>query len=116
MAEKRIADLLVDSFDLTTRRKYEVKKENGEVITTVYFPPLTRQERKKAMSLNTSDLALDISTQLLCQIAEKENGEKAFSFADVAKLQRCLPEKVLNELEIFALDLEPVKVEDAKKD
>ena len=115
MSDKRIADLLVDSFELKARRKYEVKKENGEVLTTLYFPPLTRQERKQAMALNKSDLALDISTQLLCQIAENENGEKAFSFADVAKLQRCLPEKILNELEIFALDLEPVQVEDAKK-
>ena len=116
MTEKRTADLLVESFDLTSRRKYDVLKANGDLLITLYFPPLTRQERKKAMSLNQSDLALDISTQLLCQIAEKENGEKAFSFADVAKLQRCLPEKILNELEIFALDLEPIKVEDAKKD
>ena len=91
MSEKRTADHLFDSFDLTTRRKFEVKKENGEVLTTLYFPPLTRQERKQAMALHQSALALDISTQLLCQIAEKENGEKAFSFADVAKLQRCLP-------------------------
>jgi hypothetical protein len=48
---------------------------------------------------------MDISTQMLCQIAELEDGTKAFASADAAKLQRELPERVLNDLELFLFGL-----------
>jgi hypothetical protein len=54
---------------------------------------------------------------MLCQIAELEDGTKAFASADVAKLQRELPERVLNELELFLFGLgEAAALEEAKKD
>ena len=72
MPNKRTIDLLVESFDLSVRRKYEIKNANGDVVTTLYFPPITRADRKKAQArANTTD-GLEISTQMLCQIAEKE--------------------------------------------
>ena len=53
---------------------------------------------------------------MLCQIAELEDGTKAFASADVAKLQRELPERVLNELELFLFGLgEAAALEEAKK-
>ena len=42
---------------------------------------------------------------MLCQMAELEDGTKAFAAADAAKLQRELPESVLNEVELFLFGL-----------
>jgi hypothetical protein len=83
----------------------------------LYFKPITRADRKKATTLAGSDEALEISTQMLCQMAELEDGTKAFAPADAAKLQRELPERVLNELELFLFGLggEP-SIEEAKND
>ena len=100
-ANARTIDLLVEAFDLNQRRKFELKNDNGDVIVDLYFKPITRADRKKASSLAGSDEALDISTQMLCRMAELEDGTKAFAPADAAKLQRQLPESVLNELELF---------------
>ena len=105
MPNKRTIDLLVESFDLSVRRKYEIKNANGDVVTTLYFPPITRADRKKAQArANTTD-GLEISTQMLCQIAEKEDGSKHFAPADAINLQREIPEKKLNEIELFMFDL-----------
>jgi hypothetical protein len=49
-------------------------------------------------------------------MAEREDGSKAFASADVPKLQRELPEKILNELELFLFDLEEEKVDESKND
>jgi len=64
-----------------------------------------------------TDEALDISTQMLCQMAELEDGARAFAPADAAKLQRQLPETVLNELELFLFGVgEEADIEEAKND
>lgn len=117
VASQRPVDLLTAAFDLNQRRKFEVKTENGDVVMTLYFKPITRADRKKATTLAGTDEALEISTQLLCQMAELENGTKAFAPADAAKLQRELPERVLNELELFLFGLgDGAGLEEAKKD
>ena len=38
---------------------------------------------------------------MLCQLAENEDGTKAFSPAEFGNLQNDLPENVLNEIELF---------------
>ena len=114
--KERTVDMLVGMFDLSERRKFEVKKPDGSVGMTLYFKAITRADRKRAQSLANSDQALDISTQMLCQMAEREDGTKAFASADVPKLQRELPEKILNELELFLFDLEEEKVDESKND
>jgi hypothetical protein len=54
---------------------------------------------------------------MLCHMAELEDGTKAFVSADAAKLQRELPESVLNELELFLFGLgAPEPLEEAKND
>ena len=74
-------------------------------------------DRKKAQQLAGTEEALDISTQMLCQMAELEDGSKAFAAADAVKLQRQLPESVLNEIELFLFGLaETADVEEAKND
>ena len=117
MAGNRTVDLLVGAFDLNQRRKFELKNAEGKKIVDLFFKPITRADRKKAQSLSGTEEALDISTQMLCQMAELEDGSKAFVSADAPKLQRQLPESVLNELELFLFGLgEEADLEEAKND
>jgi len=116
-AGNRTVDLLVGAFDLNQRRKFELKAENGKKIVDLYFPPITRADRKKAQQLAGTEEALDISTQMLCPKAELEDGSKAFASADAAKLQRQLPESVLNDVELFLFGIsEGDGLADAKND
>jgi hypothetical protein len=116
-ASQRPVDLLAGAFDLNQRRKFSIKNDAGDTVLDLYFKPITRADRKRATALAGSDEALDVSTQMLCQIAELENGTKAFAPADAAKLQRELPERVLNELELFLFGLgDDAGLEEAKKD
>jgi len=113
----RTVDLLVEAFDLNQRRKFELKNEAGDTVVDLYFKPITRADRKKAQSLAGTQEALDISTQMLCQMAELEDGTKAFASADAAKLQRQLPESVLNEIELFLFGVGgDAELEEAKND
>ena len=107
MASKRTIDLLTESYkeEMTTRRKYEWKNSNGDVIETLYFKPLTRYDRKKAQSVAGTDEALTITTHILCQVAELEDGSKAFKMADAEDLHRFIPENVLNDIELFLFNL-----------
>ena len=116
-AGNRTVDLLVGAFDLNQRRKFELKNAEGKKVVDLFFKPITRADRKKAQSLSGTEEALDISTQMLCQMAELEDGSKAFVSADAPKLQRQLPESVLNELELFLFGLgEEADLEEAKND
>ena len=116
-ANNRTVDLLVEAFDLNQRRKFELKNADGEVLVSLYFKPITRADRKKAQSLSGTEEALDVSTQMLCQMAELEDGTKAFAAADAPKLQRQLPETVLNELELFLFGIgEDASFDEAKND
>ena len=105
--KKRAVDLLAESFDISERKKFEVKNEEGEVVLDLYFKAITRADRKRASKLSETEDPLEISTQMLCQIAELEDGTKAFQAGDAIKLQRELPEKVLNEIELFLFGLDP---------
>ncbi len=117
VASSRTVDLLVEAFDLNQRRKFALKNEQGEILVDLYFKPITRADRKKAQSLAGNEEALDVSTQMLCQIAELEDGTKAFAPADAVKLQRQLPESVLNEIELFLFGVgEAADTEEAKND
>ena len=107
MANERTADLIINGFkdEMTTRRKYELKDSSGKILTTLYFAPITRFDRQKAQQLAGTDEALVVSTQLLCKMAQKEDGTPAFDMSDAPMLQRQLPEKILNEIELFLFDL-----------
>ncbi len=114
----RTVDLLVGAFDLNQRRKFELKTPAGEKLVDLYFRPITRADRKKAQTYANSVEALDISTQMLCQVAELEDGTKAFAAGDAPKLQRELPEAVLNDLELFLFSVadDTADIDDAKND
>ena len=104
-SKTRTVDLLVEAFDLNQRRKFVLKNAAGEPVVDLYFSPITRADRKVAQTMAQSDEALDISTYMLCQKAELEDGTKAFASADAPKLQRQLPESVLNDVELFLFGL-----------
>ena len=91
--------------------------ESGDVVLDLYFKAITRADRKRASKISSSEDPLEVSTQMLCQMAELEDGSKAFALADVAKLQRELPESELNRAELFLFDISGVPlVDEAKKD
>ena len=116
-ATQRTVDLLVGAFDLSQRRKFVLKNGDGDPIVDLYFKPITRSDRKRAQNLAGSEEALDLSTHMLCQMAELEDGTKAFAAADAPKLQRELPESVPNEVELFLFGLgADTDLEDAKND
>lgn len=118
MATERTADLILGAFqdEMVTRRKFDVKDSKGKVVTTVYFKPITRYARVKATQMAGPDAdPLIVSTQLLCQMAEKEDGTPAFDMSDAPMLQRQLPEKVLNDLELFLNDIK-IDIDTAKKE
>ena len=106
MANQRTIDLLVGSFDLNERRKFTLKKADGTPIVDLFFKPITRSNRVKVQSIANSEDALKQSTAMLCEMAELEDGTKAVAHADSVKLQRELPESVLNELELFLFGVE----------
>jgi len=115
--KKRTVDLLCGAFDLNERRKFELKDQKGDLLVELYFKPITRSDRIRAMATADSEDALKISTQMLCQMAELEDGTKAFAMADAVKLQRELPESVLNEIELFVHGLAADgSIEEAKND
>ena len=111
----RTVDLLVEAFDLNQRRKFTLSLGEDRHLD-LYFRPITRADRKRAQAAATnSEDALDVSTQMLCLIAELEDGSRAFSIGDAAKLQNELPETVLNDLELFLFGVgEPEDMATAK--
>ena len=117
MPTKRTVDLITEAFSdvMTARRKYELKNPSGDILKEIYFPPLTRFDRKQAQAAAGTDEALAVSTRLLCQLAQNEDGTRAFASADAENLKRFLPETVLNDLEIFMMDIR-LDVDSAKKE
>ena len=115
-ASQRFVDELVEAFDLNQRRKFVLTLPSGAT-RDLYFKPITRANRKKAQQLAGTSEALDISTQMLCEMAELEDGTKPFAAADAAILQRRLPESVLNEIELFLFGLSSdADLDEAKND
>ena len=103
--KERTVDRICGAFDLNQRRKFELTDSEGDLLVELFFKPITRSDRLRVQSIAQSDDALKQSTVMLCQLAELEDGSKAFALADVAKLQRELPEKVLNEGELFLFNV-----------
>ena len=114
---KRNVDLITEAFAdvMTNRRKYVLNKPDGSLLKELYFPPLTRHDRIQAQQLAGTEEGLVISTRLLCQIAQNEDGSKAFASSDAENLKRFLPETILNDLELFMMDLK-VDLNSAKKE
>ena len=107
MPAQRTLDTLKAAFDLNQRRKFDVKDDNGNVVVSLYFKAITRADRAKATHRAGSEDPLIVSTHMLCQLAELEDGTKAFHPSDFGNLQAELPENVLNEIEMFLFGVNP---------
>ena len=115
MPAQRTLDTLKAAFDLNQRRKFDVMDDNGNLVVSLYFKAITRSDRARATHRAGSEDPLVVSTHMLCQLAELEDGTKAFALADAPNLQRELPENILNEIELFLFDIK-LDVDTAKKD
>tara|TARA_R100001440_G_scaffold23906_1_gene38823 strand:- start:6707 stop:7060 length:354 start_codon:yes stop_codon:yes gene_type:complete len=116
MSEKRTLEVLREAFDLGKRRKFDVKDSEGNIITSLYFPAITRADRSRATKRAGTDDPITVSTHMLCQLAQKEDGTKAFHPSDFASLQNDLPETVLNDIELFLFNVNPdATIENAKE-
>tara|TARA_A100001391_G_scaffold134788_1_gene93612 strand:+ start:3020 stop:3373 length:354 start_codon:yes stop_codon:yes gene_type:complete len=117
MATKRNVDLITEAFSdvMTARRKYILNKPDGSLLKEIFFPPLTRYDRIQAQAAAGTDEGLAVSTRLLCQLAQNEDGSKAFASADAENLKRFLPESVLNDLELFMMNIQ-INPDQAKND
>ena len=82
MAKKEPSTFLKDAFDLSKRRKFDVKDDNGKTVCSLYFKAITRADRARATQRAGSDDPLVVSTHMLCQLAENEDGSKAFHPSD----------------------------------
>jgi len=117
MATKRNLEVLREAFDLNQRRKFDVKDNEGNIVLSLYFKAITRADRARATQRANSDDPLIVSTHMLCQLAENEDGTKAFHPSDFASLQNDLPENVLNEIELFLFGVNSnVTIENSKED
>ena len=115
--DRSAADIISAAFDMNRRRKYEVVIE-GRHIYDLYFKPITRADRLSVQGKAGTDEAIKMSTYMLIEKAEKENGEKAFSIGHVADLRRW-PEYLLNDIELFLFGVDAdgnPTIEEAKKD
>ena len=116
MATKRNLEVLREAFDLNQRRKFDVKDNEGNIVLSLYFKAITRADRARATQRANSDDPLIVSTHMLCQLAENEDGTKAFHPSDFASLQNDLPENVLNEIELFLFGVNSnVSLENSKE-
>ena len=116
MPAQRTLDTLKAAFDLNQRRKFDVKDDNGNTVVSLYFKAITRADRAKATHRAGSEDPLIVSTHMLCQLAELEDGTKAFHPSDFGNLQAELPENVLNEIEMFLFGVNPnLNVANAKE-
>tara|TARA_Y100001963_G_scaffold109319_1_gene151181 strand:+ start:876 stop:1238 length:363 start_codon:yes stop_codon:yes gene_type:complete len=115
-SKSRLVDQWVSAFDLNSRRKYTVKGKDGKALADLYFKPLTRSDRLRVMEAAGTEDGYKLSTTFLCQMAELEDGSKAFSLADVPKLQRELPELELAKAEAFLFEIDAGGLEDLKND
>jgi len=115
--DQRAADILSAAFDMNSRRKYELIIDEKHLLD-LYFKPITRADRLAVQGRAGTDEAIKMSTYMLIEKAELEDGTKAFSIGEVAALRR-LPEQILNELELFLFGVDEngnPTFEEAKKD
>ena len=119
--QKRAIDILTEAFDANRRTKFELDVD-GKIAFSFYFKPITRADRLEINGQGGSDDAIKMTTLMLIEKAENEDGTKAFQIGDLAALRR-LPEKILNQMELalFGVDkdgnpIEQLELEAAKKD
>lgn len=114
MASSRAVDLLRNKFGVSQLYKYEVM-DDGELILSIHWHPLTIAERESIQKKAGSDDAGDFALGLMIEKALDENGKRLFADGDKAVLRREINAAVLQEIQLEMLGSGAErKVEEAK--
>lgn len=110
----RAVDLLKNKFGVSQLYQYDVK-DDGEVLLTIYWHPLTIAERESIQKKVTSDDAGDFALSLMIEKALDKKGNRLFADGDRPSLRREVNAATLQEIQLEMLNSGAEnKVEEAK--
>tara|TARA_R100000734_G_C3304521_1_gene95023 strand:- start:834 stop:1184 length:351 start_codon:yes stop_codon:yes gene_type:complete len=111
----RAVDLLKNKFGVSQLYKHNVK-ENGEIILTIYWHPLTIAEREAIQKKSSQDLN-DYALQMMIEKSLDVDGKRIFEDGDKASLRREVNVNILEEIQLAMINSGTDKeVEEAKAD
>ena len=112
----RAAEILRNKFGVSQLYSYDVTQE-GEVLFTVFWHPLTIAERESIQKKVGSDDANDFALGLMIEKALDQDGKRLFQDGEKAILKNAVDASVLQEIQLAMLTSgSDSKVEDAKAD
>lgn len=112
----RAAEILRNKFGVSQLYSYDVTQD-GEVLLTVFWHPLTIAERESIQKKVGSDDASDFALGLMIEKALDENGKRLFQDGEKAVLKNAVDASVLQEIQLAMLTSgADNKVENAKAD
>ena len=111
----RAVDLLKNKFGISQLYKHDVK-ENGEIILTIYWHPLTIAEREAIQKKSSQDIN-DYALQMMIEKSLDEDGKRIFQDGDKASLRREVNVSILEEIQLAMINAGVEKeVSEAKAD
>ena len=111
----RAVDLLKNKFGISQLYKHDVK-ENGEIILTIYWHPLTIAEREAIQKKSSQDIN-DYALQMMIEKSLDVDGKRIFQDGDKASLRREINVTILEEIQLAMINSGADKeVEEAKAD
>ena len=112
----RAVDLLRNKFGVSQLYTYDVKQE-GEVILSIFWHPLTIAERESIQKKSGSEDANEFALGLMIEKALDKEGAKLFQDGDKASLRREVEASILQEIQLAMINAGADKeVEEAKAD
>lgn len=112
----RAAEILRNKFGVSQLYSYDVTQD-GEVLFTVFWHPLTIAERESIQKKVGSDDANDFALGLMIEKALDQDGKRLFQDGEKAVLKNAVDASILQEIQIAMLTSgSDNKVEDAKAD
>ena len=111
----REVDLLKNKFGISQLYKHDVK-ENGEIILTIYWHPLTIAEREAIQKKSSQDIN-DYALQMMIEKSLDVDGKRIFQDGDKPSLRREVNVTILEEIQLAMINSGADKeVEEAKAD
>ena len=112
----RAAEILRNKFGVSQLYSYDVTQD-GEVLLTVFWHPLTIAERESIQKKVGSDDANDFALGLMIEKALDQDGKRLFQDGEKAVLKNAVDASILQEIQLAMLTSgSDNKVEDAKAD
>ena len=111
----RAVDLLKNKFGISQLYKHDVK-ENGEIILTIYWHPLTIAEREAIQKKSSQDIN-DYALQMMIEKSLDVDGKRIYQDGYKASLRREVNVTILEEIQLAMINSGADKeVEEAKAD